>query len=476
MENFAQLFDVSLIATVGLIFFLTLLGANIRSRRRDTCLKSFKDFPVTVERSNGQVIWGVLELESTGLELRYLDSVQDANHLESSYVLYGSEFSDIQAIYRYADELNEEDKERRLRQLNWHFHPGPLVRMARATQHFFAQAGESLAEVLGMIMGSLRKPAGRYITDASEAHFRQFSSTIVGSVGAAFDPLLERLIGQKVVFDLVEGDEKHEHVGIFKNYSPDFIELMDVQYPQRQALDLIPDRVIDAPCMSAVFANGKIRVTNLTHHPMLVQSLLLDGEEQLLNVVVDGDESIDLHPEHDFEQAQIHVNIVRELDMIVPRTRCVVRHRAEHYEPALLPEVIFDIGVRLRGSSVIDAREERLRKRLEEYPDSALAASNLGAILVNKQQYEEAEKWLKRAYTARFSLPDNGRRTLMLLHELERAMVKNPDARPSQSSASATESGARRAVEQGDAHPPRAGSTIQVQTETDAAAETRLAA
>lgn len=29
-------------------------------------------------------------------------------------------------------------------------------------------------------------------------------------------------------------------------------------------------------------------------------------------------------------------------------------------------------------------------------------------------------KWLERAYAARYSLPENGRRTLMLLHELQR--------------------------------------------------------
>lgn len=429
MERFGQIFDVSLLATVGLIFFLTLLGAYIRSRSRDTCLKSFQDFPVTVERCDGRIIWGVMELESSGLELRYLDSVQDVNHVESSYLLYASEFAGIQAIYRYVDELDEEDKHRRERQLHRYFHPGPLVRVVRATQHFFSLASDSLSEVLGMIMGSLRKPAGRYITDASDEHLRRFSTTVVGSMGSTFDPLLERLVGQKVVFDLLEGDVVHEHVGIFKNYSPDFVELLDVQYPQGTSVDIDPAKPVNAKTMSAVFAEGIIRVTNHTPQTMLVRSLTLDDEEELLNVVVDGDETIELHPEKEFQQAKLDVNVVRELDMIVPRSRCVVRHRAERYEPAVLPEIIFDIGVRLRGDSVIDAREVRLRRRLKEYPDSALVASNLGSILMQKQQFLEAKQWLQRAYQARFSLPDNGRRTLMLLHELDRAITKTADVR-----------------------------------------------
>lgn len=424
LQSFFQLFDVSLIATVGLIFFLTLLGANIRSRRRDACLNAFRGYPVTIERTDGRVVWGILDLESTGLELQYTDSVQDANHVESSYLLYGSEFGIIQAVYRYVDELSDDDKRRRKRQLHRHFHPGPLVRITRATQHFFAMASDSLTEVLGLIMGSLRKPAGRYITDASDEHLKRFSSTVVGSVGATFDPLIERLIGQKVVFDLVEGEEAHEHVGIFKNYSPDFLELFDVQYPEKRSLELDVSAPVDVQGMSAVYENNVIHVTNHTQHPLLVRSLHLDAKEELLNVVVDGGEMIDLHPEGTFSQAKLNVNVVRELDMIVPRSRAIVRHRAERYEPEALAEIIFDIGVRLRGSSMIDAREDRLRKELDEFPDSALAASNLGSILLQKQQFPEARKWLEQAYAARLSLPDNGRRTLMMLHELERTMSK----------------------------------------------------
>lgn len=429
LQSFFQLFDVSLIATVGLIFFLTLLGANIRSRRRDACLNAFRGYPVTIERTDGRVVWGVLALESTGLELQYTDSVQDANHVESSFLLYGSEFGVIQTVYRYVDELSDDDKRRRRGQVHRYFHPGPLVRIMRATQHFFAMASDSLTEVLGMIMGSLKKPAGRYITDASDEHLKRFSSTVVGSVGTTFDPLIERLIGQKVVFELVEGEEVHEHVGIFKNYSPDFLELLDVQYPEKRSLELDISKPVDAQGMSAVYENNVIHVTNHTQHPMLVRSLHLDAKEELLNVVVDGGEVIDLHPEAGFSQAKLNVNVVRELDMIVPRSRAIVRHRAERYEPEALTEIIFDIGVRLRGSSAINAREARLRKQLDEFPDSALAASNLGSILLQKQQYPEARRWLERAYKARLSLPDNGRRTLMMLHELERTMTKAAPAR-----------------------------------------------
>src|SRR5690606_31423428 len=153
-----QIFDVSLLATVGLIFLVTLVGAYLRSSRCDPCLKSFEGYHVTVERSNGTIVWGVMHLESTGLELAYKDTVQDADHVESSYVLYASEFGDIQALYRYVDELDEEDKQRRERDLRRFFHPGSLERLGRSTQHCFSLANETMSEVLGTIMGRLKKP------------------------------------------------------------------------------------------------------------------------------------------------------------------------------------------------------------------------------------------------------------------------------------------------------------------------------
>ncbi|MEX1019820.1 MAG: tetratricopeptide repeat protein [Litorilinea sp.] len=421
MDAFAQFFDVTLLATIGLIFVATLFGAYLRSRQRDVCLKSFEGYKVTIERSGDKLIWGEMELEGTGLELHYTDSVQDTNHVVSSYVMYAAEYADIQAIYRYVDQLDEEGVKQRQKDLDRSFHPNIVHRSLRGVQHFFHLANESLSDVMSVIIGRLRKPAGRYISDTGEEHLRRFGTTVIGSVGGNYEGLLERLIGHKVIADILEGDEVHEHVGIFKNYSPDFIELLNVQFPERQSVALAAQCGVDAFVLSAQVEDGKIHVKNQTSQPILVQSLTTDdGEEEMLNVVVNSDESLELHPEKPFEKGSLNVRVVRELDMIVPRTRCVIRHRAERYKPEILPEIIFDLGFILTGSSVLDAREARLRRRIQETPDAALAMSNLGGILVQKKQFAEAETWLRRAYELRNSLPDNGKRTEMLLAELER--------------------------------------------------------
>lgn len=430
MDKFGQIFDVTLLSTIALIFFVALVGAFLRARHRDPCLKSFNGFHVTLERGNGKMIWGVMELEATGMELRYRNSVPNGHHLESSYILYSDEYQDIQAIYRYTDSLTQQNRRQRALDVKRSFHPGPFRLLGRKCRHFLSGASNSMGEIVGILAGRLRKPVGQYITAAGEAHLKQLGTSVIGRVGTSYDPLLERYVGNKVVIEVLEGtNEVHEHVGILKNYSPDFMEILDVQYPKKQALTVTRDNTARLDCLKATLKDQVLKIENCTSRPVLLDSLTSNDQEQLLNIVVEGGEAITLHLKIELETGQLNMRVVRDLDMIIPRTRCVLRHRAENPTSQALSEIVFDIGVILSGKSRVDAREARLREELEQNPNCALAASNLGGILLQKQLFEEAEFWLKKAYALRYSLPDNGRRTSMMLHELghrqDKASVRN---------------------------------------------------
>jgi tetratricopeptide (TPR) repeat protein len=401
-----------------------LIGSYLRSRRKDTCLASFEKFHVTLERTDNKIIWGILELESTGLELMYKSDVQDESHLESSYILYGSEYNEIQAIYRYVDQLTPENHKKRQRDIDRSFHPGLWQIGQRRLRAFISTANDSFSEVFGMLVGRAKKPAGRYITDEGETYLNELGKNLIGHAGGVFDPLLERYIGQKVVIEILEDSEVHEHVGIFKDYSPDFLEILDVQFPEKRTVELQNEDSVVAGCVQVAVVQNKMIVSNPTEQPVLLHSLEYEDDEELLNVVVDAGESVELFPPHPLQQAHLHVRVVRELDIIVPRTRCVVRHRAERFRVTILPDIIFDVGFLLKPDLREIEHEKRLRRELANNPKSALAAANLGTVLLKRQEYEEARKWLQRALRMRRSLPDNGRRAEMEMRELERRTSK----------------------------------------------------
>jgi hypothetical protein len=53
---------------------------------------------------------------------------------------------------------------------------------------------------------------------------------LMGSVGTSYEPLLEKRIGRKVVLELIKSDKVIEYPGVLKDYTSEFIEIMDVDY------------------------------------------------------------------------------------------------------------------------------------------------------------------------------------------------------------------------------------------------------
>ncbi len=422
MESPQSLIDWSLVITIGFIFLVTLAGAWLRSRRRDPCLIAFEGYHVTLEEAGGKVIWGTLRVKPTGLELLYKQAVQDENHIEASYLLYSGEYQDIQAIYRYADVLDEAATRRRTKDLHRWFHPGPLRFLGRKLRSFIATASESLNEVIGLILGRARRqPAGALLTDTSAAYIKKFGGDLIGQAGGASDPMLEQFIGHRVVVEIGEDNALHEHVGILKNYSPNFLELLDVQFPFKQSVPIEPQAAVHTDRITAVAHDGLITINNHCNYPVLVQSLEVRNEPVLLyNVVADSGETVDLPVEGEVNGAELRLQVVRELDIIIPRSRCIIRHRAAPVDDSRLPDIVFDLGVMLRSGDREEAREKRLREQLEYDPNNALAAANLGAVLIQRQAFGEAERWLLHALELRGSLPDRGRRAEMQLRELRR--------------------------------------------------------
>ena len=220
--------------TITIIFILlaTFVGAFIRKRNRDKCLKDFSGYLVTLEKAGGKNIWGKLRVENTGLELVYETAHKDSKgHNETSYILYKQEYSNIGALVRFHDQLSDSDRQRRDKNLKKTYHPGFFRRLRRRIKNIFKTVRDSVVEVFNVLISQAKKttPAGAVLT-SQDKYVSQIKQELVGSVAAAYEPLLERHIGQKVVLELVKGDKVFELPGVLKDYTSEFIELMDIDY------------------------------------------------------------------------------------------------------------------------------------------------------------------------------------------------------------------------------------------------------
>lgn len=234
--------------TIGFIVLATTVAAFARRHRRDKCLRDFEQNRVTLEDTSGRTISGTLRVENTGLEFRYPQDRQNADgHDEASYLLYKFEYPRIAAVIRFHDELGETDRRQREAELKRTYRPGLRRRLTRKILNVFRTLRDSVVEVVNLLIAQVQKasPAGKVLT-AQDKYVTQMKQELVGSVGTAFEPLLEPYIGHKVVLEMIKGDTILEYRGVLKEYTAEFVEVMDVDYrltadlPARRADLVVP--------------------------------------------------------------------------------------------------------------------------------------------------------------------------------------------------------------------------------------------
>ncbi len=236
--------------TLTIIFILlaALLAAFLRRISTDKCLKDFRNFPVKVELIDKQKAWGNFNLKNTGFELIFSEKHSGSSGLiKSSFIIYKAEYPQIHALIRYHDTLTEDQKKMREKQLRKTYHPRMLRKMRRKFVNFFKTIRDSVAEVLNIFLAHVKKttPAGNILT-SQDKYINQMKSELIGSVGTSYEPILERHIGHYVILELLTEGQVIEHRGVLKDYSSEFIELMDIDYPadesRTQKADLIVPR------------------------------------------------------------------------------------------------------------------------------------------------------------------------------------------------------------------------------------------
>jgi hypothetical protein len=242
----------TLSVTILLIFIFSFIAAFIRGRRRDICLDNFSNDLVTLEKITGNLVCGILRVEKTGVELKYSAKATNENgQKKTSYILYKSEYPSIQTFIRYYEELDEQSKRKRMLELRRTYHPSFLRRLRRRVRNFLSTIRDSVIDVIDMVVGQARKKTPvSMIPSSQDKYISKIKEEIVNPLGNAFEPLLETHIGKRVVLELTKMNKVIEYFCVLKDYTVEFIEVMDVDYrisedqPPRKADLVIPRQYV----------------------------------------------------------------------------------------------------------------------------------------------------------------------------------------------------------------------------------------
>src|SRR5205085_10254918 len=123
------------------------------------CLKMMTGFQLTLERIRGQTLWGQLKVFSQGIEVVYDPPFVDPRgRKKTSYIIYGAELDmQLLSLLRYHDELNEDQRRNRQRQINATFNPGPTRRMWRKVRNFVNTLRDAFNAAIGAVVNQYQR-------------------------------------------------------------------------------------------------------------------------------------------------------------------------------------------------------------------------------------------------------------------------------------------------------------------------------
>lgn len=239
--------------TIVAIIVSTLLIAYIRRVTKDRCLKAFQNDVVTLLLSDQREITGKLVVESTGLEVVYDIQKVDNPPAESdagpemshaSYILFKQEFGLLTAILRKHNNLSDKAKAKREKEIKAAYHPNFFRRLGRRIRNFFSTIKDSLMEIITLLSGQYETANPDSVLTTQKAQKSKVEKEMVSSITYSYDALLEKYIGNLVICEFNMNGTKTKISGILKDYTANYLEILDVQIKTANDSDYSPTDLI----------------------------------------------------------------------------------------------------------------------------------------------------------------------------------------------------------------------------------------
>jgi hypothetical protein len=302
------------VLTIIIIFATGITISVLRTTVKDPCLKDFRKDSSIILTKNEKPVFGKLELKSSGLILHYHEPYQSADHYESSFIIYKSEFAAIKNVIRIVNDLDEtESRRRNMRSLL--IKKSFFSTIRRFLRNVFALLRDSLVDTFRLFVG--RTSPKSSVLSSGGTYINKVGESFVDYVGNAYDPILEKLIGRKIVVEISENGQWREFTGILRNYSKDFLEVLSIEMPVN----------LELPLVKSVLEKFKISVDFLENNRSIIKnkrnsSLKIDLNGSI--EVVESGKSFEIKNLSSVKT--ISLVIKEEMDVIFPRSDAIVRH------------------------------------------------------------------------------------------------------------------------------------------------------
>ncbi|MDI3472152.1 MAG: hypothetical protein PWQ20_330 [Thermotogaceae bacterium] len=305
--------------TVLIIFLTTLIVSYLRSIMSDRCLKDFEKYPVIVVLKNGKSIWGRIFIKSSGFLLRYDEPYNNVSHIEYGFIVYKNEYPTIFSIVRLLNILPEKELKKREKRKKFVI-LRPLIWVRKKFRNFFAAVRDAFVDTFSMLLG--KASAKSSLISQNKKYVETLGANIIDYIGNSYDPILENLIDRKIVFEIFEDNEWKEYTGILKNYSKDFLEIFEAEFPLKVAIKIRNKHE------KIVFFGIEIQNEN---NQIILKNNIKNSVKTCIgssNYILEPGKEITIEQEIQVP-IEITLEFLEKSDLILPRAIAVVRHLAE---------------------------------------------------------------------------------------------------------------------------------------------------
>lgn len=349
--------DHTFLFSIITVTFITIVSTVMTMLKRDKILKSLAGHLITIEIKGGQPdsdgsrYRGRLRVESEGLEV--VEEKVDTKDEKISYLIRKDEFSTIHALLRYHDLLTDKEKNEREEEVRRVYHPSIGMRLRRRVRNVINEMRRIATEAFKLIFGKVQEQFGRYKTELEE----KGTEVVTYITGATYDALIDRLIGTRIV---IRVKDNLEYVGVLKDYTSDFIELLNVEYKNTWQTTLKRDDGFSKNERGLYFTRDENDIVILSKGPFPVKlrhifwredkpdaerkdiNAIIEpfGELRIsvaasLNMVVNPFDKLEIptkYPPQAYKKLLINFESVRVADVVLLKNYGLVRHRTEKFD------------------------------------------------------------------------------------------------------------------------------------------------
>jgi len=211
-----------------LLFLSALMGAVIKRRSCDPCLKRFEGSEILIPFDGQEWICGKLQVFAQGIELEMGGNQEIHREKIQTKILHSSEVDKIIYLIRQAPDpdtqLGLKWKKERERLL----HPPWYQRIKRSALNSYNMLRDSFGQALKAILGSISKDTQLGKTQNADKRLQEMQNSLTGLVPNSWEPILEKYRGKPVAIEREVDSAIISESGILEDYSNKFLLLRDV--------------------------------------------------------------------------------------------------------------------------------------------------------------------------------------------------------------------------------------------------------